>query len=181
MDKALRKCLAGDKQAWDAFVDRYARVIYSSVHRLLHRRGIRGEEQTAEDIAQDVFLRLIRDDFRLLRRYDPARASLVTWLTIVTRSTTIDFLRRRRLQALPLEEAPPLVAPAPAPGPTNPTEELPEGVLTGRQRLVLQLLFDREMDAAEAASLLGVSPQTIRTTKHKAIERLRKHFAGNPR
>jgi len=198
MGDLLSKCLQGEPGAWEAFVDRYAGVIFAAVRRLLGRRGLVGEEQTAEDIAQDVFLRLIKDDFHLLRSYDAARASLVTWLTIVSRSATIDFLRRKRLRVVPLEEArlqaaepDPAGAPLPAPRAAPTAEiseaearqgalgqlELPPGILTARQTLLLHLLFDREMDVAQAAKLLGISPQTVRSAKHKAIQRLREYLA----
>jgi RNA polymerase sigma-70 factor (ECF subfamily) len=44
---------------------------------------------------------------------------------------------------------------------------------------VLTLLYDREMEVAEAAALLGVDAQTIRSTHHKAMLRLRAHFTGD--
>jgi DNA-directed RNA polymerase specialized sigma subunit len=53
---------------------------------------------------------------------------------------------------------------------------LPRQVLTGRQRLVLHLLFDRGMDVPGVAKLLAVEEQTVRSAKHKAIVRLRRHF-----
>ena len=180
MDELLAKCLKGDKQAWDAFVDRYAPVIFSAVLRTLRGRGAPGASQTAEDLAQDVFLRLIKDDLRLLRTYDPSRASMATWLTIVARSTAIDALRRKRLPQVALDDAPVLRDPRkPEAGSSSrPTEDLPRGLLTARQQLVLSLTFDRGMEAAEIAKLLKISPQTVRSTRHKAIERLRRHFAA---
>ena len=177
MDQILAKCLEGQKPAWDAFVDRYGPVILAAVRHLLRVRG-RAEQATAEDIVQDVFLRLIKNDLRLLRSYDPVRASLATWLTIIARSTTIDFLRRRRLPVVPLENAPPVVAHHEPAEFGAPTDALPHGLLTGRQRLILHLIFDRQMDAQAAAALLGVSHQTIRSTKSKAIQRLREYFAA---
>jgi len=171
----LRPCLAGDRRAWEAFVRRFAPVIYAAVQRTLRARG-RAARDEVEDAAQDVFLRLVRDDFRLLRAYDPDRASLPTWLTIVARSAAIDRLRRRRIPAVPLEDH--AVPPAPpAPEPAEPLE-LPPGLLTGRQQLVLTMLFERQMSVEEAAAALGVDTQTIRSTKHKAISRLREHLAG---
>ena len=180
MDELLAKCLEGDEQAWDAFVDRYAPVIYSAVLRTLRGRDAPGESQTAEDIAQDVFLRLIRGDRRLLRTYDPQRASLTTWLTIVARSTTIDALRRKRLPRVALDDAPvlPDTRETDTSSSCRPTQDLPRGLLTARQELVLRLTFDQEMEAAEIAKVLRISPQTVRSTKHKAIERLRRHFAA---
>ena len=179
MNNILSKCLQGQKWAWDAFVDRYAPVIFAAVQRILRSHGLSGQEQTAEDISQDIFLRLINNDFHLLRSYDPSRASLATWLTIVTRSTTIDFLRRRRLSTVSLDQAPPLAACPERPADPSPaTEGLPLGLLTARQKLVLHLLFDRQLAPADIAKLLGISPQAVRSAKHKAIERLQRHFKG---
>jgi len=179
MDELLAKCLEGEKQAWDAFVDRYAPVIFSAVLRTL-RGQTAPDGRTAEDVAQDVFLRLIKNDFRLLRTHDSARASLATWLTIVARSTAIDALRRKRLPQVALDDAPvlPDTRPSGAAGSGRATEDLPRGLLTARQELVLSLIFDRDMEADQIAELLKISPQTVRSTKHKAIERLRRHFAA---
>ena len=41
----------------------------------------------------------------------------------------------------------------------------------------MTLLYDRDMDAAEAANLLGIDPQTVRSMHHKALTKLRAHFA----
>lgn len=179
MDKVLANCLQGQKWAWDAFVQRYAGVIMAAVQRILSSRGLAADLQIAEDISQDVFVRLIKNDFRLLRTYDPRRASVPTWLTIIARSSAIDFLRRRQLPTVPLDQAPPIASPpSELPEPASVTEHLPAGLLSPRQKLILHLLFDRQMDTPAIAKLLGVSAQTVRSTRHKAIERLRKHFAA---
>jgi RNA polymerase sigma-70 factor (ECF subfamily) len=92
--------LRGEKAAWDAFVRRYGGLIVAAV------RGIVTAQAEIEDLTQEVFVRLCKDDFRLLRSYDPARASLSTWLTIVARSTVRDALRRRRAEMVPIEAVP---------------------------------------------------------------------------
>ena len=86
----LAELLAGDKRSWDKFVRRYAALIVAAV------RGVAGHSGDIEDLAQEVFVRLCKDEFRLLRSYDATRASLSTWITIVARSTARDALRRRR-------------------------------------------------------------------------------------
>ena len=94
---------------------------------------------------------------------------------MIARSTAIDNLRRRReLPTPPTPETESEIAEAPneKAGP-----KIPEGLLSGRQKLVLTLLFDKEMAVDQAAALLQVTPQTIRSTKHKALTRLRHHFA----
>jgi RNA polymerase sigma-70 factor (ECF subfamily) len=121
-----------------------------------------------------VFVRLCHDGYRLLRQYDPARASLSTWLTVVSVSGTIDFLRRQKAATSPLDDLPEHVA---AVDPKMPDPiRVPDGLLSPRQSLVLQLLYEKDMDVAEIAALLAVDAQTVRSTHHKALVKLRAYF-----
>ncbi len=176
METDLDACIHGDKQAWDAFVERWAGVIHAAVQRAFH--GGRGAAARAEvaDTVQDVFMRLIKDEYRLLRSYDATRASLSTWLTLVARSTAIDRLRRKRAPTIPLNPDDAPAAPRVRVRSADPPQ-IPLHLLSGRQRLVLKLLFDEQMSVAEAAGFIGVDQQTIRSTKHKALSRLRKHLS----
>ncbi len=171
MDVNLHHCLEGDKQAWAAFVQRYSGVIYAAVGHVFGSQGAGLTGRNTEDVAQDVFVRLVKDDYRLLRKFEPQRASLETWLTLVARSVAIDCLRKRRLETSGLDPSQ-----IPAAEPTPDGETLPLHLLTARQRLVLTLLFDEDRSVAEAAQMLNVDEQTIRSTKHKALSRLRSHF-----
>ncbi len=54
--------------------------------------------------------------------------------------------------------------------------KIPDGLLTARQILILKYLYDEERDVMEVARLLSVDAQTIRSTHHKALQRLRAHF-----
>ena len=54
--------------------------------------------------------------------------------------------------------------------------KIPPDLLSPRQGLVLELLYQRELEVAEAAEMLGVDPQTVRSTHHKAMIKLRAHF-----
>jgi len=164
--------LRGEKAAWDAFVRRYGGLVVAAV------RGVAMAQAEVEDLTQEVFLRLCKDDFRLLRSYDPARASLSTWLTIVGRSTARDGLRRRRAEAVPIEAVPEAQL---AIDPVEPVQrlKLPEALLSPRQREILAMLYDRDMDVAEIARALGIDPQTVRSGHHKAMVKLRAHFRSN--
>jgi RNA polymerase sigma factor (sigma-70 family) len=164
--------LNGDRAAWESFVRRYGGLIVAAV------RGIALSHGDVEDLTQEVFVRLCKDDFRLLRNYDPARAGLSTWLTIVARSTARDALRRRRADSVPIEAVPEAQL---AVGPVEPVEKLklPEALLSPRQREILAMLYDREMDVAEIARVLGIDPQTVRSTHHKAMVKLRAYFKAD--
>jgi RNA polymerase sigma factor (sigma-70 family) len=164
----------GEKGAWKVFVRRYAGLVTAAV------RGVAREANEVEDLAQEVFLRLCRNDFHLLRSYDPTRAGLSTWITIVARSTARDALRRRRPVAVPIEAVPEGLL---AVDPVEPVRKLklPEALLSPRQRQILAMLYDRDMEVAEIAAELGIDPQTVRSAHHKAMIKLRAHFKAETR
>jgi RNA polymerase sigma-70 factor (ECF subfamily) len=168
-DGELEALARGEKGAWETFVRRYAGLVVAAV------RGVARENTEVEDLVQEVFLRLCRDDFRLLRTYDPARARLSTWITIVARSTARDALRRHRPVVVPIEAVPESRL---AVDPVEPARrlKLPEALLSPRQREILTMLYDREMDVAEVATALGIDRQTVRSAHHKAMVKLRAHF-----
>jgi RNA polymerase sigma-70 factor (ECF subfamily) len=168
-DSDLDELLRGEKEAWGRFVRRYAGLVVAAV------RGVAREAGEVEDLTQEVFLRLCKDDFRLLRGYDPARAGLSTWITIVARSTARDAMRRYRPLSVPIEAVPEGRL-AIDPIEPVPKLKLPEALLSPRQRQILTMLYDRDMEVSEVATALGIDPQTVRSAHHKAMIKLRAHF-----
>ena len=164
--------LHGDRAAWEGFVRRYGGLIVAAV------RGTAPTHGDIEDLTQEVFVRLCKDDFRLLRTYDSTRAALSTWLTIVARSTARDALRRRRADSVPIEAVPEAQLAVDFVEPVRKLK-LPEALLSPRQREILAMLYDREMDVAEIARALGIDPQTVRSAHHKAMIKLRVHFKAD--
>ena len=168
-DGDLDALLRGEKEAWGRFVRRYAGLVVAAV------RSVAREAGEVEDLTQEVFLRLCKDDFRLLRGYDPARAGLSTWITIVARSTARDAMRRYRPVSVPIEAVPEGRL-AIDPIEPVPKLKLPEALLSPRQRQILTMLYDRDMEVSEVATALGIDPQTVRSAHHKAMIKLRAHF-----
>ena len=165
----LDELLRGDKGAWEVFVRRYAGLVVAAV------RAIARETAEVDDLTQEVFLRLCKDDFKLLRGYDPSRAGLSTWLTIVARSTARDAMRRYRPISIPIDAVPESRL---AIDPVEPVRKLklPDALLSPRQRQILTMLYDHEMEVTEIAAALGIDPQTVRSAHHKAMLKLRAHF-----
>ncbi len=170
-DADLEALLDGNKAAWDRFVARHAAVIFAAVRRRLVPAG---RTSDAEDVVQDVFVKLCQNDFRLLRSYDASRAKITTWLTVVANSTAIDHLRRLRRRTEDIDAQPEAVL---AVDPVIPEKvKIPDGLLSPRQALVLELLYQRDMTPGEAAEVIGIDPQTVRSMHHKALVKLRGHF-----
>jgi RNA polymerase sigma-70 factor (ECF subfamily) len=80
----VRRCLRGDAAAFQALVDRFQAEVYGLCVRLLHHR------QDAEDVTQEVFLRV----FRSLRRWDSSRP-LKPWVMGITVNRCRTWLTQR--------------------------------------------------------------------------------------
>jgi RNA polymerase sigma-70 factor, ECF subfamily len=93
----LQICLKGDKQAWAEFILRYSRLIYNYIYSVLSVNGRSLSTEQVEDIFQELFHVLIKDNYRKLATYRGKNGcSLASWLRQVTINFTIDYLRKLR-------------------------------------------------------------------------------------
>lgn len=98
-------CVRGDKLAWEEFVDKYARLIFNYINSVLKSKNINlFNEENANDIFQEIFVLLRKDNFRKLRSFKAKNGcSLASWLRQVTINYTIDYVRNFK-PAISLEE-----------------------------------------------------------------------------
>lgn len=175
MDIDLELLCSGDKRSWDAFVEANARVIYWTAASVLRRRNPHASEQEVGDVSQEIFLKLVQNDYRLLRSFNPAKSSLRTWLAVIARSTTMDHLRREVRATRDLVEAELEEIPAePEAGESCP--EIPLDALSSRQRMVLRMIYELDMDVRDVAKALEITEQTVRSIRHQALARVRAHM-----
>lgn len=141
-----------------------------AVYRLaLCRLGGRAD---AEDVYQEVFLRLLRDttDFR-------DDEHLKAWLLRVTVNCCNDLCRSAWFRrTAPLEAAPDAAAPA-----QDGNDELWQAVraLPDDLRIVVWLHYVEGYGTDEIAPLVGCRPATVRTRLHRARKKLRIELEGN--
>jgi RNA polymerase sigma-70 factor (ECF subfamily) len=99
IDKQLvDRCLAKEPGAWNDFVDRYMGLIYHVIHHVSHARSIVLSTDDIEDIAAEVFLGIVDDDYATLRRFKGA-SSLPTYLTVVARRICVKEVVQRHREA----------------------------------------------------------------------------------
>jgi RNA polymerase sigma factor (sigma-70 family) len=170
----VQALVAGDERSWGVFVERFYPVIASAVRKTFRTYCAGLDDADVEDVIQEVFLRLCKANCRLLRFYRPDRASLATWVHVIARSMALDFLRRRPVDTCTLDDEALDIAAEDEPPPA--TVEIPAEILSERQRVVMHLLYDREFSVASVAQMLSVDTQTVRSTRHKALVKLRRHF-----
>jgi len=84
-DEIIERCLNGDQAAWEAIVRLYWRKVFNVAYKFV------GRHDMAEDLTQDVFLKL----YKSLDTFD-RRANFQTWLISVSRNLCIDHYRSVR-------------------------------------------------------------------------------------
>src|SRR5277367_2807573 len=93
---SVARVKAGDGDAYRTLVDRHSRSVFRLAYRMT------GNEQDAEDVVQETFLRA----YKQLHRYE-ARASFGTWLYRIASNYSLDLVRsRKRHPQTALEESP---------------------------------------------------------------------------
>lgn len=87
----LKQIESGEEAALLALHDRFANAVYSVAYRVLNN------QQDAEEVTQDVFLRL----WDKAQTYDPQKGKFLSWLLTITRRLAIDRLRKRNRREPP--------------------------------------------------------------------------------
>ena len=101
----IQRCLKNDKAAWDEFVDRYSRLIYNYIYSVFKIKGIAPSSDTINDLFQEIFLSLIKDNFQKLRQFKGRNnASLASWLRVITINFCLDHLKKEKKLSSSLEE-----------------------------------------------------------------------------
>jgi RNA polymerase sigma-70 factor (ECF subfamily) len=83
----VERCLAGEENAWEDLVKVHTRRVYSICYRFT------GSDHSAQDLTQDVFLRL----FKSLKSFRVGEGSFTVWLSRLTRNLLIDHYRRTKV------------------------------------------------------------------------------------
>ena len=134
-----------------------------------------GDRAAAEDVQQEVFLEV----WRRGASYDPARASLSTWIMVIARSRAIDALRKRVRE--PRDPAATLAVIEQIEDPSETPDELLErwrvaGLLRRLPREESQLLRLRFYDGlsqTEIAERTGIPLGTVKMRMVQGLNRLR--------
>jgi len=161
----VERCLKGDEAAWEELVKGHTRRVYSICFRFT------GNDNEAQDLTQDVFLRI----FRSLKSFRAGEGSFTVWLTRLTRNLLIDHYRRTKQERVTdsIEEQLPVLAE------TTSAQSRTDSLVAGReasellqgalQRLSPELretviLRDlEELEYSEIAKVLTVPEGTVKS------------------
>ncbi len=165
----IQRAKQGDQAALSELYNLHVDRIYQYVRYRI------GNEQTAEDITAEVFLRAIES----LGHYDDQGAPFIAWLYRIAYARVVDFWRRgKRQQTAPLDD--PLL--------NNNLVSTDEAIdidflqhqslrnalkqLTDDQQNVIILKFMQNMSNAEIAQIVGKTEGAVKALQRRALEAL---------
>jgi RNA polymerase sigma-70 factor, ECF subfamily len=168
----------GDQQGFRVLVERHSHAVFRLAFRMT------GNEQDAEDLVQETFLRA----YKQIHRFD-GRAAFSTWLYRICANCSLDLLRakksRRELQPPDTgEETVHWLDRVAAPDP-SPERLTHSGQITGLLDAALKRLTEMERaafvlrhyegcDIEEIAQTLGVQENAAKHSVFRAVQKLRR-------
>jgi RNA polymerase sigma-70 factor (ECF subfamily) len=158
---------AGGPEAFVELVRQHQSMVFGIAYSSLRDRSV------AEEVAQDVFLELHRS---LASLESPTH--VVNWLRRVTAHRVIDRRRKFRFLAPLIEIVREPAAPEPQRDPML-TEVLEQLVasLPAKQRMVVILRFQEDLDVADIARTLDISERKVRSHLQWSLALLREKLA----
>lgn len=179
---------SGDVRAFQDIVERYKKKVYYLAY------DITGDHHDAEDISQEVFIKV----FRSLKNFR-RDAKMSSWLYQITVNTSIDSLRKSSSKSKKLVDQPdlenlPKAQPETGNAANNPEQSVESAMIQKRISQALQNITPRErtvfvmrhyngLKMNEIAEILNLSVGTVKSLLFRAIKKLRKDlslYMGNP-
>lgn len=180
-DKELVKRCQTDPAAFEELLRRYKRAIFA------YAFASTGSRQDAEEILQDVFVKI----YRAAHRFD-SQYSFTTWLYTIASNTCKNKLRSRRRRSVSLDnENIPITAVSHDAGPLDAYKKSVEisqvrnaiNELAPRYRQVLYLRYVEGLSYKDIAEVLGLSLGNVEARifrgKDKVRRKLLKQFDGD--
>jgi len=185
VDRALlQRCLQHDPGAWNDFVDRFLGLIYHVIHYTAHLRSAPLTSEGVEDIAQEVLLQVVANDYAVLKQFR-GKSSLATYLTVIA----------RRICVHQLAKIAPAHKPLPAEMKKSEEEEHPRARiglerqeevlkllrrLPSKEREVVRLFYLEGRSYEEISAALNMPVNTIGPVLSRAKKRLKASANGSP-
>ena len=170
-DELVALVAQGDETACRLLVDRHLPRMIAVARRMM------GNQADAEEVAQEVFLRV----WTHAERWEPGRAQFTTWLHRVATNLCLDRLRRHTMDDI--DSIPEPASDAPGPDVIFEQQELANRVeialqaLPARQRAAVTLTHFQGLTNIEAAETLEISVEAVESLLGRARTALRVSLA----
>jgi RNA polymerase sigma factor (sigma-70 family) len=171
-------CVRSEKAAWDSFVLQYSNLVYHTIKKTLSLHQIEPHTDLVEDLYQEFFFSLLRNECKKLRQFRGAHGcSLASWLRVLAARLTIDFLRKQAPTSDGVASAMSQYGPDPVEPIINEEQQrlLDRAIqsLSPRDRILLDLFYRQALPSNTVAALLKTSVNAVYAQKSRALQKIR--------
>ncbi|HLY60704.1 MAG TPA: RNA polymerase sigma factor [Terriglobia bacterium] len=173
----VAQVLAGDRDAFRVVVERHSQSLFRLAYRMT------GNEQDAEDVVQETFMRA----YRRLNKFE-ARSSFSTWLYRIAVNCSLDQSRKRRQQderqLAPSPELPDPLLALPSTDPSSERLAMSAEVrkkveatlneLTEKEKAAFVLRHYEGMSIEEVGRAMGLRANAAKNNIFRAVQKLRR-------
>ncbi|MFA5751156.1 MAG: RNA polymerase sigma factor [Candidatus Paceibacterota bacterium] len=165
-----------DDKSFEEIVEEYTPLLFNFIAKIAGR-------DNASDLIQETFIKIWKN----LKRFNPKKASLKTWIFTIARNTAIDFLKKKKslvFSELEDEEIENLEEESPLPDEVFETKENRELLknlledLPANYKILILLYYEEEMTFEEIAKIMNRPLNTIKSWKRRAIFELKNSILG---
>jgi RNA polymerase sigma-70 factor (ECF subfamily) len=168
----ISRILSGDSNAYGELVKKYQNYVFTLAFRFTHNR------EDAEEVAQDIFIKAFKSlaDFK-------GNSKFSTWLYTIVYTTSITFLRKKRLETTSIDDENTFLQLENQDGGFNANAVEQKSkmamlnqaikMLSPDDAQLITLFYKGEQTLEEIATILGVEANTVKVRLHRARTRLK--------
>ncbi|MGD8417666.1 MAG: sigma-70 family RNA polymerase sigma factor [Pseudomonadales bacterium] len=174
-DQALiARIAAGDKAAFELLFEDYGERVFRYACRLI------SDAPKAEEVTNDVMLEV----WKTAARFE-GRSKVSTWILGITRHLALNAVRRKSLDTVEVDDAPPIADENEATAAVQHDRNVLKaalatalGKLSTDHRDVIELTFFHGLSYQEIAEVVGCPENTVKTRMFHARKQLKGHLAA---
>lgn len=176
----ISQYLNGQTDALDTVVNRYLKIVYTFIYRLVN------DQDTASELSQITFIKV----WQKLNYFDQTK-NFKTWLLTIAKNTALDHLRKKKVLIFSqladndLESSQTLIDQAPLPSDLFEQAELGRELelylnqLATEDKIIILLHHENDLSLTAIADLLGKPPNTVKSRYRRALAKVRTLLLAN--
>lgn len=169
-DELIRLLRNRERKGFDILYDTYSGALLGVIMQMVTPR------ETAEDVLQEAFVKI----WKYVDSFDPAKASLYTWMLNITRNTALDMIKSKGYRKAAQNQSLDNVVynnharePAPVTSASSPDLRDVLGMLDPDKKALISQAYFEGYTQAEIAENMGIPLGTVKTRMRNALQKLR--------
>ncbi len=164
----IQICLQGNQDAFSDIIQRYQKLIYTVVYRMVN------DKEEANDITQETFIKI----YRSLDKYNP-EYKFSTWAVKIATNMCLDVLRKKKLHTVSVDEMIHIPSSEETPESSYVQNETRQQIYTAihslpdKYRILVILFHEQGLSYNEICNVIGEPLSIVKNRLHRARHMLR--------